>query len=224
MYNELYNKVKDEVVNLDKFLEKISSNHKEASDAYREARADSFNKRKSVDSLNKQQKEMLSKYKWVADIVGYITLVGTTIIWAFLIFATFSHISSHILRIVLTGVEFCAGLLGILGITAWTEYEAREKIKNKIKNTKEYKELSKKIEEAQKELKLSSKKAKRKYKILKWQEGICKQITKKRDDKRAVLNYLDNEINPKERTGNYSRLKKINKPTNNSDNFCHYIF
>lgn len=224
MYNDLYNRVKDEVVNLDKFLEKISFNHKEASDAYKEARDDSYNKSSFVESLRNQKHKMLSKNKWIADIVGYITLIGSATIFAFLIVSPLSHITNLFWGPALKGILFCAGVFGTLYITARTEYIVREIIRNKIKNTKEYKELLEEIKKAEKELELSSKIEERKHKILKWQEGICKQIAKKRDDKRAILNYLDNEINPKERTGNYSRkFKKQNKQIDNSDNFNHYI-
>ena len=214
MNNESYNKVKDEVVKLDEFLEKINSNCKKAQECYRKARADNYDKSSFVESLRNQKHKMLSKNKWIAEIVGYITLIGTAIILASLFLLILNHITNYFLGIVLKGILFCVGVFGILRITAWAENKAGEKIKNKIRNTNEYIELLDEIKKAEKELELSSKKEERKHKILKWQESVCKQVTKKRNDKKIILNYLDNEINPKERIGNYSRkLKKQNNTT-----------
>ena len=75
----------------------------------------------------------------------------------------------------------------------------------KIESSKEYIELSEKIDEAKKELELSRAKVDRKNKILKWQEGMYKQVTEERNKRKAFINYLENKCNPKEKTGNYSR-------------------
>ena len=207
MNNELYHNLKNEMNNLNEFSKRIYSKKEEANESHSKAYGDMKCKERIVEFLDSQRKDMLSEYDWVKklfeNIMEIVLGVGVVVIMIALLGLLADK--PFILQFPIIAFEFFGGIL-ISGVIAnKLAYKINEKILKKIEGSKEYIELSEKIDEAKKELELSRAKVDRKNKILKWQEGMYKQVAEERNKRKAFINYLENKCNPKEKTGNYSR-------------------
>lgn len=207
MNNELYHNLKNEMNSLNEFSKRIYSRKEVADKSYSKAYVDMKHKERIVEDLSGKRKDMLSKHDWVKKLFENIIEIVFAIIAIVIMCVLSDGLAGTplILKFPIIVIGYLGGILGGGVIANKLEYKINEKFLKKIESSKEYIELSEKIDEAKKELELSRAKVDRKNKILKWQEGMYKQVTEERNKRKAFINYLENKCNPKEKTGNYSR-------------------
>lgn len=221
MYEDLYEKIKDEEDKLNTFLRIINFENKVAYEYFNLAKQNRDAQKDLVDELLVKKNKMLSKHNLIVNVIKIITVLGLSVCafigWLLMIHLLLINNIAPNLAGAILAVGLFGGCVLASSISILLDFKIKKKFLKKIENSSEYKELLGKINKAEIQLALANKRVKRKEKIYKWQKGMYNQVVLMRDKKRALLNYIDNEMNSKETAVHKSRVfKKVNKTTTNN--------
>lgn len=178
-------------------------------------------KRDTYYDINNKIKNLRKKYDRKADIINELIGWGfgiTGIVGVAFIFAYFMILSKpFIFRALLaSGIIASIYILGkftfnLIATTIELKYE------KKCENTEEYKELVKQLKQANYEWTKANQNVDRKDKTKRWLSNTEKDLVSRKNTKKTVLRYLDNQAMPKSTTTHKSKgriFKRVYGSTN----------